>query len=65
MIDNDLNPWLIEINTSPSMDHSTPVTARLVEMVLEDTVKVMVDMNNKKKVKNNKKARLFKLVYNG
>ena len=65
MIDNDLNPWLIEINTSPSMDHSTPVTARLVEMVLEDTVKVMVDMNNKKKVKNNKKAGLFKLVYNG
>jgi hypothetical protein len=46
------------------MDHSTPVTARLVTMVLEDTAKIMVDMN-KKKVKNNKKAGLFKLVFNG
>ena len=43
------------------MDHSTPVTDRLVRMVLEDTAKVMVD-NKKKKAK---KAGLFKLVYNG
>ena len=43
------------------MDHSTPVTDRLVRMVLEDTAKVMVD-NKKKK---SKKAGLFKLVYNG
>lgn len=34
MIDDLLNPWLIEINTSPAMDYSTPVTQRLVKMVL-------------------------------
>lgn len=34
MIDDALNPWLIEINSSPSMDYSTPVTRRLVKMVL-------------------------------
>jgi len=26
MIDDLMNPWLIEINTSPAMDYSTPVT---------------------------------------
>jgi hypothetical protein len=43
------------------MDHSTPVTDRLVRMVLEDTAKVVVDNKRKK----TKKAGLFKLVYNG
>ena len=43
MIDDDFNCWLIEVNSSPAMDYSTPVTERLVKMVLEDTVKVVVD----------------------
>ncbi len=63
MIDDKLNPWLIEINTSPAMDYSTPVTARLVKMVLEDTAKVVIDMKKKKTKK--KTAGLFKCVYNG
>ena len=29
MIDEDCNPWLIEVNSSPSMEHSTPVTTEL------------------------------------
>jgi tubulin monoglycylase TTLL3/8 len=63
MIDKQLNPWLIEINTSPSMDYSTPVTRRLVKMVLEDTAKVVIDLHKKKTKK--KTAGLFKCVYNG
>ena len=43
MIDDDFNCWLIEVNSSPAMDYSTPVTERLVKMVLEDTIKVVVD----------------------
>jgi tubulin monoglycylase TTLL3/8 len=43
MVDDDLNCWLIEVNSSPAMDYSTPVTERLVKMVLEDTIKVVVD----------------------
>ena len=46
MIDRNLDPWLIEINMSPSMDYSTPVTKKLVKMVLTDTAKVM--SSNKK-----------------
>jgi tubulin monoglycylase TTLL3/8 len=45
MIDEDYNPWLIEINSSPAMDYSTPVTETLVKEVMEDTIKVIVDYN--------------------
>lgn len=60
MVDNDLRPWLIEVNSSPAMDYSTPVTKRLVKMVLEDTVKVMVD-SPKKRAKNG--TGLFRCIY--
>jgi len=43
MVCDDLNCWLIEVNSSPAMDYSTAVTERLVKMVLEDTIKVVVD----------------------
>lgn len=45
MIDEECNPWLIEVNASPAMDYSTEVTEELVQQVLEDTVKVVVDYN--------------------
>lgn len=54
MVDDDLNCWLIEVNSSPAMDYSTPVTTRLVKMCLEDTAKVVVDYamaNEKEKAK--------------
>lgn len=43
MIDCLYNPWLIEINSSPSLEFSTKVTAKLVPILLEDLVKVVVD----------------------
>ncbi|OMJ66566.1 hypothetical protein SteCoe_36543 [Stentor coeruleus] len=43
MVDNNLNTWLIEINSSPAMDYSTPITENLVKRVMEDIVKVIVD----------------------
>ena len=63
MIDRDLNLWLIEVNSSPSMDYSTAVTRRLVKMVSEDTIKVVVDARQKKSRK--KTAGLFRLIYDG
>jgi tubulin monoglycylase TTLL3/8 len=39
MLTDDMNPWLLEVNSSPSMSQSTRATEKLVEMVLEDTLK--------------------------
>eukprot|EP00826_Nyctotherus_ovalis_P036353 TRINITY_DN3214_c0_g1_i2.p1 TRINITY_DN3214_c0_g1~~TRINITY_DN3214_c0_g1_i2.p1 ORF type:complete len:671 (+),score=171.15 TRINITY_DN3214_c0_g1_i2:298-2310(+) len=47
MIDETLNPWLIEVNCSPAVDYSTEVTKRLVKLGLEDTIKVVVDYGMK------------------
>ena len=49
MVDEDLNMWLIEVNSSPAMDYSTSVTERLVKIVLEDSIKVIVDYASAKK----------------
>ena len=43
MIDDQFNTWLIEINSSPAMDHSTHVTEKLVKVCLSDIAKVAVD----------------------
>lgn len=43
MIDEDLNVWLIEVNTSPSMDTSTKVTERMVPAFQRDIVKWIAD----------------------
>lgn len=43
MVDEDLRVWLIEVNSSPSMDMGTPTTERLVQLVLTDLPKVILD----------------------
>ncbi len=54
MLDEAGNPWLIEVNSSPAMDYSTPVTEELVKEVLSDTVKVVVDYHYASKKKKPK-----------
>ncbi|EGR29884.1 tubulin-tyrosine ligase family protein, putative [Ichthyophthirius multifiliis] len=39
-IDEDYNVWILEVNSSPSMDYSTKVTEKLVKKVLWDTVDI-------------------------
>lgn len=63
MIDEDLNPWLIEVNSSPAMDYSTPITRKLVKAVMEDIAKIIVDLRRKKS--KTKSAGEFKLIYSG
>ena len=48
ILDEQLNPWLIEVNSSPSLDKSTPATDKTVSSAITDLVKLMVDRKAKK-----------------
>jgi hypothetical protein len=32
--------WLLEVNCSPTLEHSTPVTSQLIPEMVEDLMKV-------------------------
>jgi hypothetical protein len=59
MIGDDLKPWLIEINLSPTMARSTVVTTKLCDSVLEDVCKVVID----RKYNRNCDTGRFEMVY--
>jgi glutathione synthase/RimK-type ligase-like ATP-grasp enzyme len=44
MVDQNLKVWLIEVNSSPSMDsEKQPVLKELINSVLTDLAKVVID----------------------
>ncbi|KAJ8726164.1 hypothetical protein PYW07_000862 [Mythimna separata] len=43
ILDKEYKPWLIEINSSPDLNPTTPVTAKLCPNVLSDIIKVVID----------------------
>ena len=59
MITEDFEPWLIEINSSPSMARTTQVSLQLVDAVLEDTLKVVLD----RRIDRNSDTGRFELAY--
>jgi len=66
MIDEDLNPWLIEVNSSPSMEYSTKVTKSLAEEALKGLVGCILDGkyetvgNNQRRIRENPVAEIGK-----
>ena len=50
MVDENLRVWLIEINSSPSMEtKNQPVLQHLCKSVLHDLAKIVVDLKKDKK----------------
>lgn len=43
MIDEDLNAWMIEVNTNPCFELSSPYLARLIPAMVENALKIAVD----------------------
>lgn len=43
MIDEDLKPWLIEINTNPCLELSSPLLARLIPTIVEQMFRICID----------------------
>mmetsp|Transcript_36388 Transcript_36388/g.57919 ORF Transcript_36388/g.57919 Transcript_36388/m.57919 type:complete len:823 (+) Transcript_36388:101-2569(+) len=44
MVSDNLDVWLIEVNSSPDLSYSTSTTRLLVKSMLEDMVRVLVDV---------------------
>ncbi|XP_043288465.1 tubulin glycylase 3A-like, partial [Venturia canescens] len=59
MLMDDFSVWLIEINSHPDMSYSSSVTTRLCKRVMEDTIKVVIDLREDK----NADTGLFELAY--
>lgn len=72
MIDEDLKPWLIEVNTNPCLELSSPYLARLIPAMLENAIKIAVDpLFPPPPIPNSKKHQIpdamdnrFELVFN-
>lgn len=67
MIDDQFNSWLIEVNSSPTMEYSTGVTKELAQKVMESVVKVISDYDggSKQKKKQEVDTGDFELIYKG
>jgi tubulin monoglycylase TTLL3/8 len=63
MIDNELNVFLIEINSSPAMDYSTSITERLVKENLGNIIQIVVD--NKNNLGNCNQIGKYVKIYDG
>ncbi|XP_065356826.1 tubulin glycylase 3B [Calliphora vicina] len=59
MLDEQYNPILIEINSTPDLSPSTDVTARICPMVMQDCIKVIVDLPRNSRASTGQ----FEMVY--
>lgn len=43
IIDEDFRPWLIEINTNPSLELNSPVVERIIPEMIENMFRTTID----------------------
>lgn len=43
MLDSDLNCWLIEVNTNPCLEESSPLLGSLLPRMIDDLFKLTID----------------------
>ena len=43
MIDENFEPWLIEINTNPCLELSSPLLGRIIPHLIENVMRIVVD----------------------
>ena len=43
IIDNEYNPWLLEINNNPGLSISSPVIEKLVPRMMDDAFRLTID----------------------
>jgi D-alanine-D-alanine ligase-like ATP-grasp enzyme len=44
ILDEDLNPWLIEVNTNPCLEESSTLLKTLIPRMIDDALKLTVDI---------------------
>ena len=45
IIDGDLNPWLIEVNTNPCLEESSKLLEKYIPRMVNDMLKLTVDLS--------------------
>ena len=61
MLTDDFMPWMLEINASPAMGATSPITEQLCADVIEDTMKVVLDRKHDKNCDTGR----FEILYKG
>jgi hypothetical protein len=44
MIDAEFKPWLIEINTNPCLELSSPLLAKLIPAMVDNSLRISIDL---------------------
>ena len=43
IIDSDLKPWIIEVNTNPCLELSSPLLSQLIPRMIDDALSLTID----------------------
>ena len=64
MVDTNLNVWLLEVNSSPSMEYSSSITERMVKEVLYNLADIANAQLTENGFKTGESIGKFELIYN-